>query len=163
MMTSSNNGNLFRVTGLLCGEFTGHRWIPPQRPVTRMFGVFIHLCLNKGLSKQSWGWWFETPSRSLGRHCNEIGLSMGNVTWPPIKSVNGSCNSGVVNWKRILDHLKCKMDFKNTSTGTSVHFSVFWQVMTSSNGNIFRVSGPLCGEFVGHRWIPHTKASDAEF
>ena len=35
-------------------------------------------------------------------------------------------------------------------------------MMTSSNGNIFRVNGPLCGEFTGHRWIPHTKASDAE-
>ena len=36
-------------------------------------------------------------------------------------------------------------------------------MMTSSNGNIFRVTGPLCGEFTGHRWIPCTKASDAEF
>ena len=35
-------------------------------------------------------------------------------------------------------------------------------MMTSSNGNIFRVSGPLCGEFTGHRWIPRTKANDAE-
>ena len=35
-------------------------------------------------------------------------------------------------------------------------------MMTSSNGNIFRVAGPLCGEFTGNRWIPHTKASDAE-
>ena len=35
-------------------------------------------------------------------------------------------------------------------------------MMTSSNGNIFRVTGPLCGEFTGPRWIPHTKASDAE-
>ena len=34
-------------------------------------------------------------------------------------------------------------------------------MMTSSNGNIFRVTGPLCGEFTGHRWIPQTKASDA--
>ena len=34
--------------------------------------------------------------------------------------------------------------------------------MTSSNGNIFRVTGHLCGEFIGLRWIPHTKASDAE-
>ena len=25
----------------------------------------------------------------------------------------------------------------------------------------FRVTGPLCGEFTGHRWNPHTKASDA--
>ena len=42
-----------------------------QRPVTRSFDVFFDLCLNKRLSKQSWGWWFETPSRSLWRHCNE--------------------------------------------------------------------------------------------
>ena len=47
------------------------RGIPPQRPVARSFDVFFDLRLNKRLSKQSWGWWFETPSRSLWRHCNE--------------------------------------------------------------------------------------------
>ena len=51
------------------GEF------PTQRPVTRSFAVFFDLCLNKWLSKQWWGWWFEMPSRSLWRHCN------GNVMW----------------------------------------------------------------------------------
>ena len=35
-------------------------------------------------------------------------------------------------------------------------------MMTSSNGNIFRVTCHLCEEFTGPRWIPHTKASDAE-
>ena len=35
-------------------------------------------------------------------------------------------------------------------------------MMTSSNGTIFRVTVHLCGEFTGPRWIPHTKASDAE-
>ena len=35
-------------------------------------------------------------------------------------------------------------------------------MITSSNGNIFRVTGPLCGEFTCHQWIPRTKASDAE-
>ena len=34
--------------------------------------------------------------------------------------------------------------------------------MTPPNGNIFRVIGPLCGEFTGHRWIPLTKSSDVE-
>ena len=47
------------------GEF------PPQRPVTRNFDVFFDLRLNKRLSKHWWGWWFETPSCSLWRHCNE--------------------------------------------------------------------------------------------
>ena len=36
-------------------------------------------------------------------------------------------------------------------------------MMMSSNGNIFRVARLLCEEFKGHRWIPRTKASDAEF
>ena len=35
-------------------------------------------------------------------------------------------------------------------------------MMTSSNGKIFRVTGHLCGEFTGHRWIPRTKASNEE-
>ena len=63
-MMMSPNGNIFRVTGPLCGEFT------TQRPVTRSFDVFFDLRLNKRLSKQPWGWWFETPSLSLWRHCN---------------------------------------------------------------------------------------------
>ena len=44
---------------------------------------------------------------------------------------------------------------------THVHIHTI-HMMTSSNGNIFRVTGPLCREFTGHRWIPLTKASDAE-
>ena len=43
-----------------------------------------------------------------------------------------------------------------------VPFICITTLMTSSNENIFRVTGPLCGEFTGHRWIPLTKASDAE-
>ena len=42
---------------------------PVQRPVTRSFDVFFDLCLNKRLSKQSWGLWSETPPRPLWRHC----------------------------------------------------------------------------------------------
>ena len=38
----------------------------------------------------------------------------------------------------------------------------FLSMMTPSNGNLFRVTGHLCAEFTGLRWIPRTKASDAE-
>ena len=41
-----------------------------HRPVTRSFGVFFDLRLNKRLSKQPWGRWFGTASCSLWRHCN---------------------------------------------------------------------------------------------
>ena len=47
------------------GEF------PTQRPVTRSFDVFFDLRPNERLSKQSWGWWFETLSSPLWRHRNE--------------------------------------------------------------------------------------------
>ena len=70
-MTSSN-GHIFRVTGHLCGEFTGLGEFPAQRPVMPSFHVFFDLRLNKGLSKQTWGWWFETPSWSLWPQCNVI-------------------------------------------------------------------------------------------
>ena len=46
------------------GEF------PAQRPVTRSFDVFFDLHPNKRLSKQWWGWWFETPPCPLRRHRN---------------------------------------------------------------------------------------------
>ena len=46
------------------GEF------PAQRPVTRSFDVLFDPGLNKQLSKQLWGWWFETLICSLWRHCN---------------------------------------------------------------------------------------------
>ena len=47
------------------GEF------PTQRPVMRSFDVYFDLSPNKRLSKQLWGWWFETQSRPLWRHRNE--------------------------------------------------------------------------------------------
>ena len=37
-----------------------------------------------------------------------------------------------------------------------------YAMMTSSSGNIFRVTGPLWGNSAGHRWIPLTKASGAK-
>ena len=71
MMTSSN-GNNFRLlalcvkNSLVTGEF------PLQRPVIRSFDVFFDQRLNKWLSKQSWGRWFEKSSCRSWRHCTEL-------------------------------------------------------------------------------------------
>ena len=70
IMTSSN-GNIFRVTGHLCGEFTGHRWIPRTKASDAELWCFFDLRLNKRLSKQWCGWWFETSLCSLWRHGND--------------------------------------------------------------------------------------------
>ena len=80
MMTSSN-GNIFRATGPLCGEFTGPGEFSAQRPVTRSFDIFFDLRLNKRLSKQSWGWWFETLSGPLWRHGNVVYFTDTTESW----------------------------------------------------------------------------------
>ena len=99
------------------GEF------PIQKPVTWSFDVFFDLRLNKRLTKQWWGWWFETPSRPLLRHCNVIdailfllfaGICVAANTkfrigivcqtpiyWLPCSSILGNCaclGSGVKLW-----------------------------------------------------------------
>ena len=72
MMTSSN-GHTYSVTGLWARDSLVDRWqvnSPHKRPVTRIFHVFFDLRLNLQLSKQWRRRWFETPWRSLWRHCN---------------------------------------------------------------------------------------------
>ena len=69
-MLTSSNGNISALLAICAGNSPVLGEFPTQRPVTRSFHVFFDLRLNKPLSKQSWGWWFETLSYPLWRHCN---------------------------------------------------------------------------------------------
>ena len=95
-MTSSN-GNNFRVTGHLCGEFTGHRWIPRTKASDAEFWCFLWSASEKRLSKQSRGWWFETSSRSLWRQRN------GNQP-----------HYACLNWWLLYHQLVCNMTREHT-------------------------------------------------
>ena len=69
MMTSSND--IFSALLAICeGNSSVTSESPAQRPVTRSFDVFFDLRLNKRLSKQSGGWWYETLTPPLWRHRN---------------------------------------------------------------------------------------------
>ena len=57
----------------------------PQKPVS--FDVFFDLRLNQRLSKQSWGWWFETLLCTLWRHCNAFQDSSRFVVFMSFVSV----------------------------------------------------------------------------
>ena len=52
---------------------------------------FFDLRLNKRLSKHSWGWWFETLSCPLWRHCNDQSQLLATVehTSDPRKGHDG--------------------------------------------------------------------------
>ena len=99
------------LLSLCAGNSTVTGEFPIQRPVTRSFDIFFDLRLNKRLSKQSWGWWFDTPSCSLWRHCNVVLL--WNCTALP---------------KRLIDFLtikplyRCEITFQFTECICNGHY-----------------------------------------
>ena len=140
------------LLAICAGHWPVNGEFPTQRPMTRSFDVFFDLRQNKRLSKQSWGWWFETPSR----HYDVIVMSK---KFKISKYHNISYETRFCGKDKVID--------ENLSEDPdSINFWTY--MMTSWNGNIFRDTGPLCvtghlcGEFTGHRWNPHTKASDAD-
>ena len=73
---------------------------PSQRPVTRSFGVFFDLRLNKLLRKQSRRRWFETPSPSLWRHCHVTHATLApiNCTGTQSHALSKSLDLEVACW-----------------------------------------------------------------
>ena len=49
----------------------GNSPVPVNSPHKGLWRGALMFSLNKRLSKQSWGWWFETLSRPLWRHRND--------------------------------------------------------------------------------------------
>ena len=95
-----------------------------QRPVTRSFDVFFDLHLNKRLSEQSWGWWFETLSCSLWRHCNGDGLYGYPNLWAVI----------------FLELSPCKTDFFRSYPGqmsARPHFTSIFHHNANATENSF--------------------------
>ena len=75
--------NVFRVTGHLCGEFTGQRWIHRTKARDGELWCFLWSEPELRLSNHGWGWWFETPSRPLWRHFNETNMAFLHTYFIP--------------------------------------------------------------------------------
>ena len=75
-MMMISNGNIFRVTGLLCGEFTSHRWIPLTKASDAELWYFFYLRLNQQLSKQWKRKWFHSRASEHIKYeyhlCNKV-------------------------------------------------------------------------------------------
>ena len=69
----------FALLALCAGNSPVTGEFPAKGLVTLSFDIFFELRRNKRLIQQSKGRWFETPSRSLWRHCNE--MSFGGISY----------------------------------------------------------------------------------
>ena len=91
-------------------------------------------------------------------HISSHAMDMSHKSFAtPIKRAvcnNAACTNSdyVITWQ----------SFSGALFERKLHNTFMCIMMTSSNRNIFRVTGPLCEEFTCHRWILLTKASDAE-
>ena len=107
-----------------------------QRPVTRSFDVFFDLRPNKRLSKQSWGWWFETPSRSLWRHCDGCYATRKSIYLTILQEFNNSYSIIEILWWlcswiiRFVEDwsMLCNDTLKLHSDSTAQFFSEKWCV-----------------------------------
>ena len=94
----------------ITGEF------PSQKPVTLSFAVSFDLCLNKRLSKQSWSWWFETPSCLLWRQCNvEVWLGLCRI-----QLISSKINYPLLLWVTITSH---ELSNHNKPVSHRLHYS----------------------------------------
>ena len=148
-MTTSPTGNISALLALCAGNPPLSGGFPSQRQVTRSFDKF----------------WY-APEQTVEQ------TVMMPMIWDVIAVIMTSLQC---THTEALSYRKCCSKDVNKST---VYFECRWPIktqftdclylkcvcimMTSSNGNVFRVTGHLCGEFTGPRWIPRTKASGAE-
>ena len=69
----------------------------------------------------------------------------------------------LLNQSVVMQLVKPNKEYLYSIQVTQVTVTLMAKAMvTSSNGNISRVTGPLCGEFTDHRWIPPTNARDSK-
>ena len=123
------------------GEF------PSQMPVTWSFDVSFGLCLNERLSKQSWGWWFETPSRSLWHHSNVKSETETAVRSKLVKHVSHSAVIYILHHpskRRLQIHEErtfCSQ--QNSRFKVKFRWCVYIKLIVSVNRNALHQSYPL--------------------
>ena len=87
-----------------------HRWPvnSPHKGQWRGVSMFsLIFALNKRLSRQLLGWWFETPSRPLLRHCNDIKYTDSHFTVVKVSSqLYAACDNNHINHRDVGFQIK---------------------------------------------------------
>ena len=160
-----SNGNIFHITGSLCREFTGHRWIPLTKASDTEFWCFIYLRLTKQ-SKQSKNWWFETSSRSLWSNCNDSFTGRGQSY--KCLNVSEETQKNMGKWVLWIPRWNYKDETCFITVTYKLHVvSNRWQLeclrnglsnLTANESSKPSIAGCLWGESSGRRWISVTES-----
>ena len=150
----------------------GDSWIPLMASNARRISVLWRhhnidfKCITAGMNQHALEDSSEPSPYNVccccdGIHRQAIGSHFDNYYWPNYFELQYDCV-----WNSMYAHRKFSISrvgvytFRNADNLNQRCQSYSYLMMTSSNGNIVRVTGPLWGESTG--WIPLTKASGAE-
>ena len=87
-------------------------------------------------------------------------LKMSSTKWPPFCLGLLQCTNAVCHFDDSSSWIHNRTIRAITSQKLQLESNSI--MMTSSNRNIFCVTGLLCGKFTSRRWIPRAKAGDVE-
>ena len=134
------------------------RLVDPCRVTTRTSQYLVMSQIQNLMNLLAWIWC---------RKPTQLKLQISNMFWYYSigfwRHGNDTLHKGVyfpnIRWRQLAT-VERPLSWKYGATTS--------QMMTSSNGNIFHITSPLCGKFTSHRWIlvtkrPVTQSFDAFF
>ena len=145
--------NMHMVFALLCFVVVIH-WLNFPYPSGLLHWHCGNLTIAPVPAKQPWWIWINTSYKFIMNDC--ITTTKQSTTKPYAYFLGYTVGQTWYSGRHPIS--------RTHGQAMGISLVTWWchHMMTSSNGSIFRVTGHLCGEFTGPRWIPHTKASDAE-
>ena len=120
--------NAMEAFSALLAFCAGDRWIPRTKASDTELWYFFDLRLSKRLNKQSKRSWFETPSRSLWRHCNDMDCTR---SWSSVWCGDVLIIDSIKPSKQKGDECKIRVDFSQVHlcfviSNKCVHPYPFW-------------------------------------
>ena len=96
-------------------------------------------------------------------HLHKYG-GCNDTQWPQtspmtLNDLGQNTTNCIMRIRKKADHVMVAMFIATITWTPSLQILI---MMTSSNGNIFHITGLFCGEFTGDQWIPRSKASNVE-
>ena len=143
----------------------------PYLCTSRHGGWVTGMCVSK-LGHSCFRWGFadcSAPSRYLNHCCLLVNWAIKNKIWIKTRPFSyKKMRLKISSAKRREFRLATDVLILEVSRGFTRSRRLFWInpiFMMTHQMETFSalLAGPLCGEFTGYRWIPLTKASDAEF
>ena len=103
-------------------------------------------------------------------HCHKMATNLSHTTraqlWCHVRNIVAIAHLKI--WIEVSIEFECQQKARYVisielwihvvySISRMLHYLLGNRMMTSSNGNGFRITGPLSGESTGHQWISPTK------